>query len=235
LILRNCEVVYRGLGVAGGEQVTFDDTDALGICHYSVVSYDYEYMGDVRRDTILNGPTCEMTFQLHDSIGDGWLVKSISIVDSRGNAITRLGLTEGSEATVVVDVPSDDELALHWAYAIGGKDAESSFEVYDWDGNMVYATSGKPIVGELCRFYTDCVDVVDEVEEPLLMLYPNPASNSFTVESQVKEIRVFNAVGQLMHQGTRNVVDVSTWPDGMYFVRVVDENDAVSTVKFIKE
>ena len=235
LILRNCEVVYRGLGVAGGEQVTFDDTYALGICHYSVVSYDYEYMGDVRRDTILNGPTCEMTFQLHDSIGDGWLVKSISIVDSRGNAITRLGLTEGSEATVVVDVPSDDELALHWAYAIGGKDAESSFEVYDWDGNMVYATSGKPIVGELCRFYTDCVDVVDEVEEPLLMLYPNPASNSFTVESQVKEIRVFNAVGQLMHQGTRNVVDVSTWPDGMYFVRVVDENDAVSTVKFIKE
>ncbi len=66
-------------------------------------------------------------------------------------------------------------------------------------------------------------------------LYPNPASNSFTVEGKVKEIKVFDALGQLVHQGKDTVVDVNTWPQGMYFVRIVDENDAVSTVKFVKE
>ena len=32
-----------------------------------------------------------------------------------------------------------------------------------------------------------------------------------------------------------NIVDVYTWPQGMYFVRIMDENDAVSTVKFVKQ
>ncbi len=51
----------------------------------------------------------------------------------------------------------------------------------------------------------------------------------------MKEIKVFDALGQLVHQGKDTVVDVNTWPQGMYFVRIVDENDAVSTVKFVKE
>ena len=89
--------------------------------------YSYDFVGNYERDTILNGPACEVTFHLHDSVGDGWIAKSISIVDSRGIPVIRLGLTEGDEATVKVEVPSDDELALHWAYAIGGKDGESYF------------------------------------------------------------------------------------------------------------
>jgi hypothetical protein len=67
------------------------------------------------------------------------------------------------------------------------------------------------------------------------VLYPNPASHSFTVEGKVKEIKVFDALGQLMYQGVMNVVEVSSWPNGMYFVRILDENDTVSTVKFIKD
>jgi hypothetical protein len=66
-------------------------------------------------------------------------------------------------------------------------------------------------------------------------LYPNPASRSFTVEGAVKDIKIFDALGQLVHQGADNTVEVATWPQGVYFVRVVDENDVVSTVKFVKE
>ena len=65
-------------------------------------------------------------------------------------------------------------------------------------------------------------------------LYPNPASDRFTVEGKVKEIIVFDAVGQMVHQGADNTVEVATWPQGVYFVRIVDENDAVSVVKFMK-
>ena len=45
---------------------------------------------------------------------------------------------------------------------------------------------------------------------------------------------MFNALGQLTHQGTNNTVDVRAWPEGVYFVRIMDEYDAVSTVKFLK-
>jgi hypothetical protein len=67
------------------------------------------------------------------------------------------------------------------------------------------------------------------------MLYPNPASDRFTIEGKVKEIKVFDALGQMVYQGEDNTVEVATWPQGVYFVRVVDENDVVSTVKFVKE
>ena len=236
LILRNNEVIHRELNAAGGAQVTFNDTDALGICHYSVLSCVYEFVGEVKRDTILNGPTCEMTFHLHDSIGDGWIAKSISIVDSRGNAIIRLGFSEGSEATVKVEVPSEDELTLHWAYAIGGKDGESYFEMYDWRDNLVYATSGRPFVGELCRFYTNCVDAVDEVVEPVLRLYPNPVSAQFTIEGvEVEQVEVFNALGQCVGQYRQNVIDLSSFESGMYFLHISSVEGQVFFEKVIKK
>ena len=236
LILRNCEVIHRELNAAGGSEVRFDDTDALGICHYTVIPYAYEFVGDFSRDTILNGPTCEMTFQLHDSIGDGWLVKSISIVDSRGNAITRLGLTEGSEATVIVEVPAEDELALYWAYAIGGKDWESYFEMYDWKGELVYATSGRPFVGELCRFYTNCVDAVEEEEELVLKLYPNPVSAQLIIEGiEVEQVEVFNALGQLVGQYRQNAIDFSSLESGVYFLHVSSVEGQVFFEKVVKK
>lgn len=236
LIFRNSELVHRELNAAGGAEVTFIDSDAKGICHYSIIPYAYEFVGDFRRDTILNGPTCEMTFHLHDSIGDGWIAKSISIVDSRGNAVTRLGLTEGSEATVVVEVPSDDELALHWAYTIGGKDDESSFEMYDWRGDLVYATSGKPLVGELCRFYTNCVDAVEEVADPVLKLYPNPASAQLTIEGvEVEQVEVFNALGQLVRRFRQNVIDFTSFGSGMYFLHISSVDGQVFFEKVIKK
>ena len=236
LILRNNELVHRELNAAGGAEITFIDNDALGICHYSILPCAYEFVADYSRDTILNGPTCEMTFHLHDSIGDGWIAKSISIVDSRGNAVARLGLTEGSEATVALEVPSDDELTLHWAYAIGGKDAESSFEMYDWRGNLVYATSGKPLVGELCRFYTDCVDAVEEVVDPVLKLYPNPVSAQLTIEGmEVEQVEVFNALGRLLGQFYQNVIDLSSFKSGVYFLHISSTDGQVFFEKVIKK
>ena len=235
VIVRNGQVIHTEYGVQAGAEVSFEDHDALGMSHYTVYPCSHELHGQFERDTILNGPTCEVEFQLHDSIGDGWLTKAISVVDSRGIAIKRIGLADGFEASVKLEVPADEELRLHWAYTIGGKDKESSFELYDWDGNLIYATEGKPMVGELCRFTSNCNVGNDETEESHVALYPNPATDYFMLESAVKEIKVFNALGQLVHQGENDVVDVYTWPQGVYFVRILDENDAVSTVKFVKQ
>ena len=91
---------------------------------------------------------------------------------------------------------------------------------------------------ETCESEMATIDVdVTAVQEyaSATHLYPNPASDRFTVEGKVKEIRVFDAVGQMVYQDADNTVEVAAWPQGVYFVRIVDENDAVSTVKFVKE
>ena len=236
IIVRNNEIIHVESAVPGGAQVTYDDHDALGICHYAVYPYSYGYVGDVKFDTILNGPTCELTFHLHDSVGDGWIAKSISIVDSRGIAVTRLGLSEGSEATVVVEVPSDDELALHWAYAIGGKDNESYFEVYDWNDHLIYATNGRPFVGELCRFYTNCHEDVTEMNEKVMNVYPNPTNGQIVVEGiDVKSIEVYNALGQKVADSHQQVIDLFDLESGVYFLRVTSDAGQVFFEKVLKK
>ena len=78
----------------------------------------------------------------------------------------------------------------------------------------------------------DVTSVSENSNRP--MLYPNPASDRFTIEGKAKEIKVFDALGQLVYQGVANTVEVAAWPQGAYFVRIVDEDDAVSVVKFMK-
>lgn len=236
VIIRNNVIVHTEKSVAGGSQVVFDDHDALGIGHYVLTPYSYGFVGDFTRDTILNGPTCEVEFHLHDSVGDGWIAKSIAIVDSHGNPITRLGLAEGSDAIVKVEVPSDDELRLHWAYSIGGKDRESYFELYKWDGNLIYATHGRPFVGELCRFYTDCYEAVSENNESLLTLYPNPTNAQVTIEGvEVAQVEVYNALGQQVRVSHQQVVDLSALESGMYFLRVTSTEGQVWFEKVLKQ
>lgn len=236
LILRNNEVIHRELNVAGGAQVSFDDTDALGICHYTILPWAYEFVGEDVRDTILNGPTCDVTFHLHDSVGDGWIAQSLSIVDSRGIAVTRLGLAEGSDASVTIELPAESDLALHWAYSIGGKDAESYFEVYNWNGGLIYATEGRPYVGELCHFYTDCIDAVEEQEDNIVTLYPNPVGNQLTIGGvEVDGVEVFNAVGQKIGCFRQNEIDFSSYERGVYFLRVTSSEGQVLFEKVIKK
>ena len=91
-----------------------------------------------------------------------------------------------------------------------------------------------PTVGEITDYEMNCdPDDVAELKQTQV-LYPNPAADRFTVDGNVKEVKVFNALGQLMHQGTENIVEVSAWPEGVYFVYIVDENDVASTAKFLK-
>ena len=92
--------------------------------------------------------------------------------------------------------------------------------------------------GETCESEMATIDVaVTAVQEHSFQtsLYPNPASDCFTIEGKVKEVKAFDALGQMIYQGADNTVEVAEWPHGVYFVRIVDENDAVSTVKFVKE
>jgi hypothetical protein len=149
-----------------------------------------------------------------------------------------VGLWDGGSATVIAQLPSDQTVKFFWTYDntcySHGSLSEVSYEIYDWDDNLIVASYDYPTVGEIIDYEMNC-DPDDVAEqEQMQSLYPNPASDRFTVEGNVKEVKVFNALGQLMHRDNNNTVDVSAWPEGVYFVRIVDENDTISTVKFLK-
>ena len=220
-------------------QVSYqDEVEKNGTYYYTVYAVNGAGMSKVARDTVMVGNTCDVRFELADSGNNGWDLSSIAVLDEDGKISQRVGLWDGGSATVIAQLPSDQTVTFFWTYDntcySHGSLSEVSYEIYDWDDNLIVASYDYPEVGEITGYEMNC-DPDDVAEqEQMQSLYPNPAANRFTVEGNVKEVKVFNALGQLMYQGVENTVEVSAWSEGVYFVRIVDENDAVSTVKFLK-
>ena len=220
-------------------QVSYnDEVEKNGTYYYTVYAVNEAGMSKVARDTVMVGNTCDVRFELADSGDNGWDLSSIAVLDEDGKVSQRVGLWDGGSATVIAQLPSDQTVTFFWTYDntcySHGSLSEVSYEIFDWNDNLIVASYDYPTVGAITDYEMNCdPDDVAELKQTLV-LYPNPATDRFIVEGHVKEVKVFNALGQLIHQGYENTVGVSAWPEGVYFVRIVDENDTVSTVKFLK-
>ncbi len=340
VIMRDGEVVETMTDVTD-EEIYFDDHDEYGLengtYYYTVYSVNAAGMSKVARDTVLVGTNCDLRFELSDTGGNGWDMSFIAVLDEGGKVSQRVGLWDGGSASLVVPVPKYQTATLFWTYDntcySHGSLSEVSYEIYDWDDNLIVASNGYPEVGVIAEYEINCTmgcppvsnlngtyqwngsdefgalltwdwegrtdefqsylilrmkngtpSVIAEIEDPSQrsyfdasneigateytvlvtyerpneycesdpssvtvevtsvpentshsILYPNPSSDRFTIEGKVKEVKAFDALGQLVYQGEGNVVEVAAWPKGVYFVRVMDENDVVSTVKFVKE
>ena len=221
-------------------QVSYqDEVEKNGTYYYTVYAVNDAGRSKVARDTVMVGNTCDVRFELADSGNNGWDLSSIAVLDEDGKVSQRVGLWDGGSATVIAQLPSDQTVTFFWTYDntcySHGSLSEVSYEIYDWNDNLIVASYDYPTVGEITDYEMNCdPDDVAELKQTQA-LYPNPATDCFTVEGDIKEIKVFNALGQLMHLGTENTIEVTAWPEGVYFVRIVDENDAVTTVKLIKQ
>ena len=73
-----------------------------------------------------------------------------------------------------------------------------------------------------CSYRTLSVGVNELLADEALTLFPNPAVTYFQINAaQVQRILIYNVQGQLVEQSlNENRVDISTLPDGMYFVKV---------------
>ena len=171
VVLMNGLPIHSFVAPQPGETLefqTFLDNQDSGVVNYFTI---YPVTSGGRGKTVAEkvemwtsygGMSTPMTFHLHDAVGDGWLSPAISILDERGIVQHRIGLDEGDEATVTVNIPVNQELTLFWNYCNVGyedDDGECSFEVYDYHGDLVYQQSRKPVVGALYSFYSD-FDVV---------------------------------------------------------------------------
>lgn len=93
--------------------------------------------------------------------------------------------------------------------------------------------------------YTDIIELTGSGDK--LLLYPNPAGNHLTVntESGIKnaELRIYNALGQLVtlsvpdsyrDEGPQSTIDISSLSPGIYYLHLQSEH-GLATKKFVKK
>lgn len=239
-IMRDGVLIDSMLNVTEPNISYSDAVEKAGTYYYTVYAANEYGMSKVMRDTVMIGSTCDLRFELSDTGLDGWDLSSIAVLDEDGKIVKRVGLWEGGSASLIEQIPNNQNVVFFWTYDntcySHGSLVEVSYEIYDWDGQLIAASNGYPEVGVIAEYEINCENeetAVDELAHQV-SLYPNPASTSFKVEGKVKELSVYDMLGQRIYQGTTNEVDVTTWSEGVYFVRMVDDNDAVSAAKFLK-
>lgn len=73
-----------------------------------------------------------------------------------------------------------------------------------------------------------------------IYIYPNPASNYFTLNTTTAKVQIYSITGQLVKtfvksQAKDHQYSVSDLDNGMYFVKVYNEENQMKVMKFIKQ
>ena len=333
-IMRDGVVIDSLLEVMDDQVDYLDEVEKGGTYYYTVYAVNEAGMSKVARDTVLVGSTCDVRFELSDSGNNGWDMSFIAVLDEDGKVSQRVGLWDGGSASLIVPVPNNQTATFFWTYDntcySHGSLSEVSYEIYDWDDNLIVASDGYPEVGEITSYDISCGmdcrpvynlqgsyqwnnaeeygveltwewdgDVVDfqqyaivqngmvvttisnadqkscfvvsdgpgtmnygvvvyyereggeschseeisvSVEvtsvsenESLIEISPNPATDRITVTGKVKEVFVYNALGQMLRHSDTNSVEVSGLPEGIYFLGIKDNENAVAIRKFMKK
>ena len=96
--------------------------------------------GKVTTHTFNYRNSCNITFSLTDSYGDGWQGNYLTVEYSDGTPTENMEVASGSSATYVREVASNSTISLTWHN--GSWTQECSFVITYDDGTVIYQNSG---------------------------------------------------------------------------------------------
>ena len=77
------------------------------------------------------------------------------------------------------------------------------------------------------------------IDEPInqSLVYPNPVANKFRLNTNVSSLFVYDIYGKLVKSvnNPTDEIDISSLSDGVYMIRLVDENSQNSIIKILKK
>jgi hypothetical protein len=81
---------------------------------------------------------------------------------------------------------------------------------------------------------------IDEIDTTdVTNIYPNPSTDYFYISNNVSKVEIFSITGQLVKSFANQIsgyqYNVSDLKNGMYMVKIVDENNRVKTTKLLKQ
>ena len=100
-------------------------------------------------------------------------------------------------------------------------------------GKIIAGTFGRSMYSiDITNLITGIASVERQID---ISIYPNPSSDFINIktDSKIDAVRVYNSLGILMIQSQLQLIDVSAFPAGNYFVRIIQgENKVVK--RFLK-
>ncbi|HRG69851.1 MAG TPA: lamin tail domain-containing protein, partial [Saprospiraceae bacterium] len=104
------------------------------------------------------------------------------------------------------------------------------------DGTGTFKITSKPTFD-----LPNCGIVANEDVDRLVSLFvsPNPTHHAFEIMNpdgvSIRDIKIYNQLGQILVKTSGSKVDVSNWKAGIYFIVVVDTSLKTYNLKLIKE
>jgi hypothetical protein len=134
-----------------------------------------------------------------------------------------------------LETPMHNTDDLLTALNLGAEQIETEFPVLGsisrWREDAEMSNGGFPLFGSQWPN-----GINESVSDAYVCIYPNPTSNLVHIEGiEVSEVQVYNALGQLVKtmQGS-NEIPVVDLPQGVYLLRIVDDEGKVYTNKITK-
>ncbi|MGO4905685.1 alpha-amylase family glycosyl hydrolase [Flavobacterium sp. W20_MBD1_R3] len=86
---------------------------------------------------------------------------------------------------------------------------------------------------------TASLAIADYEKSPTIVLYPNPASDYFTLNETTSKVQIFSITGQLVKSFDANKTAGSQFPvsdlnQGLYIVKTFDDNNEMKVLKLLK-
>ena len=111
----------------------------------------------------------------------------------------------------------------------------STFSVTDTNMNISIEPGGFRVFGN--KPSTLSIDEIDTTD--VTNTYPNPSTDYFYISNNISKVEIFSITGQLVKSFANQVsgyqYNVSDLKNGMYMVKIVDENNRVKTTKLLKQ
>lgn len=119
-----------------------------------------------------------------------------------------------------------------WSSALGKTQVTSAGVVTGMSlgiDTILYTTSnscGNTISRKIIRVITCNSESINLIHDDRLAIYPNPTTGKITIEYPLKDIKVvfFNIYGQQILESNSKIVDISSFSDGIYIMKIYDSN-----------
>ena len=185
------------------------------------------------------------------SVGDLSLIVNVAVTNYNSQAADNMGSDDEVNLLMSTDAGSSWTVLETWNTSNQPATNGTEF-VYDLSGMSgavqfaFMASDGTTNDSEDYDFHVGYMELtsalsVQEIElSQSLRVYPNPVTNSLTIQAQmtIKEIVVFNMLGQQMSGLTTNAnrvsIDMSNYPTGIYFAKVTTDQ-GTETMRVMKQ
>mgnify|MGYP006131482953 CR=1 FL=1 len=199
---------------------------------------------------VITGTSTKLKYDACSFAPNAWNINALKIGYTNGTDNTRMRLSHPKEGGN--EFINYDDMAISGDATSGVGEINASLLHNSWTGNLsqleLYirndntntgSTSGTFTIDYIEFYYDTSLGLDDNNlgDEKSVSLFPNPVSDMLSVKSSsvIKKLEVFNLLGQkVMVRENTNSLNVNRLESGAYILKIVDENDFISTKKFIK-